>query len=442
MIFSDFYKGPRSPLAKLRHQPPQIQTEPLEETPDWLGAEYADLLSKDKTKQKEAVKRYLSDKVKTDWQFTWPAQPSATPPLEPERRPGQDDEAWTQAPPDEHQDDACQDAAHQGGGLAGLDGAVSDASDDDASDDDDARSVYSIVSEDAVHYRPRMEWTSDLSDDDETTVDPAVDAHPADASVPDKRTRRRRALREELSWNDGLACFEARRDAWTGARTVRVRHKPATPPSSSPRSPRRFFFLHSLSASPPSSAPVAAAPSADGSGTLSDGSSVAREGNGQELKRRQSSISDATSPRLHPVETLLPLGPPLLPPKNPLRASINPNVYLSLYDKVTLSNLQPACPVNLSDMVRSCVAGWKRDGEWPPRSSIAEHVMAARKKKRASAPSAGNDHHGTFTRRMSFGLLGRDDDDLRPAKGIRRSLQKALGIGPVPGVEPEPVKGG
>lgn len=43
-------------------------------------------------------------------------------------------------------------------------------------------------------------------------------------------------------------------------------------------------------------------------------------------------------------------------------------MYDSLYDKVVTQSLQPACPVNLSDMLRACVVGWKRDGEWPPKS--------------------------------------------------------------------------
>ncbi|KAF4508317.1 hypothetical protein G6O67_004715 [Ophiocordyceps sinensis] len=62
MIFSDFYRSPRSPLSKLRHHHNQGSAHLPTATPDWVAAEYADLLSKDKAKQKEAVKRYLSDK--------------------------------------------------------------------------------------------------------------------------------------------------------------------------------------------------------------------------------------------------------------------------------------------------------------------------------------------------------------------------------------------
>jgi len=447
MIFSDFYKSPRSPLAKLRHHHPQLPTPPPTATPDWVAPEYADLLSKDKSKQKEAIKRYLSDKVKTDWQFTWPPRPHASSVVPPDGGIIEGDVGQTGTQTDGASSGAhvpVQDETRDDDGYQVDEGSELEAppSDDGHVDDedDDAKSLYSVVSEDAVHYRPRMEWTSDLSEDEA----PASSAHlrfdgtdsiqsAATSSALDKRARRRRALREEMQWNKGLACFEARRNAWTSAKTVRVRSKPASPPPTSPRSPRRFFFRHSMSGSPPSSVPSAAATSVEGSGTVSDTSSVARDASDKELRRHRtqgSSVSDMAAAKLYPVETLLPIGQPLLPPNNPLRACISPNVYMSLYDKVILNNLQPACPVNLSDMLRSCVVGWKRDGEWPPKPSAPDPIAAARKKKKA--PATGNDSGAKAARRMSFGILGREkdnkDEDSRTGKGIRRSLQRALGF--------------
>ncbi|POR37792.1 Uncharacterized protein TPAR_02015 [Tolypocladium paradoxum] len=453
MIFSDFYKSPRSPLAKLRHHHPPLPTQLPSATPDWADTEYADLLSKDKAKQKEAVKRYLADKVKAGWEFPWPPQVQDQAP----KAPAQDKE--NQKATTDHGDGAnspakqVQDETHDDEGYRVDEGSELEEppSEDGRLDDqdDDARSIYSVVSEDAVHYRPRTEWTSDLSDDDAPAppspfrVDaPDSVACAAKAAALERQARRRRALRDEMAWNDGLACFEARRNAWTGARTVRVRSKPVSPAPASPRSPRRFFFRRSMSGSPPNSMPGATAHSADGSGTVSDASSIARDTHDKDLKKHQtqgSAVSDSASPLLYPVETLLPIGQPLLPPTNPLRASITPAIYLSLYDKVILNNLQPACPVNLSDMLRSCVAGWKRDGEWPPRASAMDPAMAMRKKKKAA--TSGNENAGNVTRRMSFGLLGRDkDDESRAGKGIRRSLQRALGIGSVPG-NPDGVEG-
>lgn len=326
-----------------------------------------------------------------------------------------------------------------------LDKTDSDTDEGDI-DEDDAESVYSVVSDDAAHFRPRTEWTSDLSDvdDDEVSTkcppfrfdNPNAVQSTVQEITEARKAGRRRALREEMSWNDGLACFEARRNAWTGAKTVRLRSKPVVTPPASPRSPRRFFFRRSMSGSPPGgpTGPTFAILSHHGDSTaaLSDTSSVSK-GSTKDLKKHpsvDSSASESSHGQLYPVETLLPIGQPILPPSNPLRASIAPTVYLSLFDKVILHNLQPACPVNLSDMLRSCVAGWKRDGEWPPRPSAPEPMAAARRKKRAT--SSTNEQAGNVARRMSFGLLGRDNhDESGTGKAIRRSLQRALGIGAV-----------
>lgn len=441
MIFSDFYKGSRSPLARLRSTNPQLQANKLPTaSPDWVADEYADLLSKDKSKQKEAVRRYLAEKVRYDWHFDWPAQHPADSSL---AKPSTD---GSQRP-----------YTVNGDAPATIeptdDGYQVDNSDIDNSD---AESIYSIVSQDNQHYRPRAEWTSDLDDGDDTSSfeDSGSSLHLA---VLARRAKRRRAIRQEITWNAGLACFEARRDAWTGAKTVRVRSKPTAttlPQSISPRSPRRFFFRRSMSNSPPTAtaalaaANAAAAPT-DLSGTASDGSSIARDE--RDLRKIDSNPdgSTATTPptspeetRTYPVETLLPLAQPLLPPSNPLRASITPSVYLSLYDKVILHNLQPSCPINLSDMLRSCVSGWKRDGEWPPRAAPYNPPAPKKKAPKSKKPTTAPTTSATQTtevdtkapRRMSFSLLNRDNDESRAGKGFRRSLQRALGMGVIPGL--------
>jgi hypothetical protein len=399
------------------------------------------------------VKRYLTDKVRNDWSFTWP-------PAVPEERATSDaSEPATAAKvssdgtfPEQSakpQALACKEDGYQGEEGTELDETESDGEQANAIDDDndDAESVYSVVSEDAVHYRPRIEWTSDLSDDDDLPSKSSPFRFENPESVQStihkmaqaKKARRRRALRDELAWNEGLACFEARRNAWTGARTVRVRSKPVTTPPASPRSPRRFFFRRSMSGSPPNPATAILSQHGDNCGAISDSSSVSKDAEKSFNKHRSTessaSASDSTRAQNHPVETLLPIGQPLLPPTNPLRASISPAVYLSLYDKVILHNLQPACPINLSDMLRSCVTGWKRDGEWPPRGSAPDPIPGSRKKKKKMNAHPANDNTGNVTRRMSFGLLGRDkEDETGTGKGIRRSLQRALGIGVMGGM--------
>ncbi|KAF5022058.1 hypothetical protein F66182_5885 [Fusarium sp. NRRL 66182] len=439
MIFSDIYKNPRSPIAKLRHHSAQLPTSLSTATPDWYGDEHSDLLSKDKVKQKEAVRRYLDSKIKNDWDFSWPSR-VVDPPL----AEGDVVVADTASDsPDAIQTTTSLDVTEPTKSVQDEtrddDGYQVDDDPESSDDDSDAESAYSTVSEDPVHFRTRLEWTSDLSDDDDDEPAPSRSPFRFDspnnvgstvqATINAKRAKRRRAVRKEMEWNEGLACFEARRNAWTGARTVRVRAKPASPPAVSPLSPRRFFFRRSMSTSPPASSLASTLPPPVSDG--SDNTSLARS---DELRNTQSKDTTPSTPpesRDYPVEVLLPLAPPLLPPNNPLRASITPSVYLSLYDKVIIHSLQPSCPINLSDMLRACVSGWKRDGEWPPRPTIAPPAPVAKKKKpkKTSNPS---ENSGSTVRRMSFGLLGRDKDDTAAnSKGIRRSLVRALGMGDV-----------
>ncbi|KAL3300426.1 atrophin-1 [Colletotrichum asianum] len=454
MIFSDIYKSPRSPLAKFRHS---MSQQPLTlDLPDYDP----DLLSKDKVKQKEAVKKYLASKIRNDWEFVWP--PVIPPPKhngdaeaapKPTPAPATQADAPVQAPVEQDQETAEPKPAATQTATNDDDVAVEsmDSSDEDEEEggfsDSDAESVYSTVSEDPARFKPRLEWVSDLSDEDPVPLSlspfrfdsPDAIGAAVKASVAEKRAARRRALREEMQWNEGLACFEARRNAWTGARTVRVRAKPVSPTQTfSPLSPRRLFFRSSMSQ--PSPAPLGASPSSpphslqqrpsnDASAVVSDGSELTKELTASKSKESARSAASAAAVT-YPVETLIPLPAPLLPPGNPMRASITPSVYISLYEKVIVHALTPSCPVNLSDMIRACVVGWKRDGEWPPKPAADVGIVAVRRRKKSATEGAGQN----AVRRMSFGFLGRAEkteghDEAGTGKGIRRSLQRVLGLG-------------
>ncbi|KAK3397082.1 hypothetical protein B0T20DRAFT_394243 [Sordaria brevicollis] len=451
MIFSDLYKSPRSPLNKLRHSFPHHQP-PVVLPPDLD----ADLVSKDKAKQKEAVRKFLSEKIRNDWEFEWPPvtqsqsqSPAETTPTSNEKQEKSD---IAEQPPS---DNTTSPNEHGSPRIATDEAAAVETCDDAialrdpgevADSESDAESVYSTISEDLVHYRPRAEWTSDLSDNDEPKSAAAAtsSSSPFRFDNPDavgtavkdsleaKRAKRRRAVRDEASWNPGLACFEARRNAWTGAKTVRVKPKPTSPVSPtterSSTTRRLSFWRHhkssestSAGAPPVGSPPPASTLTAPLSPTttrtsqqsaqsdaISDTS--AREagtggGNATDttVPSTTTTTSSSSAPDNHssyPVQTLLPLPPPLLPPQNPMRASVTPSIYPSLYDKIIINNMQPSCPVNLSDMLRACVVGWKRDGEWPPKSQYtnvaappmpvpkpmtAEEIAAQRQRKVAAA---------------------------------------------------------
>lgn len=516
MLFSDLYKSPRSPLSKLRSSLPHA-------TPV-LPPDYdADLVSKDKAKQKEAVKRFLAEKIRNDWEFTWPPEPVATSEEGHAEAPvaesvngvetaspdagtsagsvspsaaasasvqadnnGEDRPATSSSIP---KDGDVQEGMRYSGGVAE---SISDA-DSDSEPESETGSVYSTVSEDAVRFRNRAEWTSDLSDDDlpRTGASPFRFDSPdsvgttVQASIVAAKARRRRELREEATWNDGLACFMARRDAWTGARTVRVKPKP--PSAAPPSSPRRLFWRsHSRtesgsSVTAPAPVPLSTVKSAPAPTIASPLSPITTHHSHHSQSVEAETITPPPSEpdsslkqQIHalcPVETILPVPPPLIPAQNPMRASVTPSIYPSLYDKVVVSGLQPSCPINLGDMLRACVVGWKRDGEWPPRpaepvplpsaTAAAVVVVRRRKEKHASTPSMPTGGHGRkgstagggSTRRMSFGgFLERvsgdrdkerekegkennhnkdNEEEVNSAtgKGIRRSLQKVLGLG-------------
>jgi hypothetical protein len=447
MVFSNLYKNPKSTFSKLRgsHQsPPNAQ--PTDFHPD--------LLSKDKARQKEAVKVHLAARIRNDWAFTWPPAPvSPTPPDQVET--GESTESAgslgntsTQVPEERRSAEAETVIIPPGSSLAKAGGSGAEV-------DSETESIYSVVSEDQTQYRPRAEWTSELSEEERAgaTFSPFRYDTPdaiglvVKATAAARKAKRRRETRAEAEWNAGLACFTARRDAWTGARTAKVKPKIASP--SSPTSPRSrgLFRFHSHTksdTSPPTTPPPVGAviPIASAASPLSPITSTSRHSDHSAADTTTPPTSDGDSHKSakeqphpeYPVETLLPLAPPLLPPGNPMRASVGPAIYLSLYDKVVVNSLQPSCPINLADMTRSCVAGWQRDGEWPPRgmalqtAEVGSGALVVVRKKKKEEPAAG--------RRLSFGalMLGRDgghdngnsQDDTGAGKGIRRSIQRVL----------------
>lgn len=462
MIFTDLYKSPKSPLSRLRHaHHPALAPG---------AADYdADLLSKDKTRQKLAVKKHLQTKVRNDWAFAWPPEaPTAhTSGTNPEgasdQAPSGDLEGFLEV--------ASQDVTSNVDESSDRDGAALDV-DDESDSDWDAKSVYSVVSEDPLHWKARLEWTSELSDNEphHSPLSPFRYDTPESigqaitASKLLGKARRRKELRQEIAWNDGLACFEARRNAWTGAKVARVRPKPMSPTSAT--SPKRglFWRTHTHSSTSPTLpsplTPTNSQPDAAGPGADSESSDP-----NEALSPKSSRGSIPKDSESLPVETLLPIPLPLLPPANPMRASIQPQIYNSIYEKVVVNSLQPSCPINLSDMIRACVAGWKRDGEWPPRSSVPEpaSVVAVRRKKSSRSAAAasttqqardtpagrklsfsflsgrgghdgsGDKHERDKTRRESAaGDDGHGSGGSGTSKAFRKSIQKVLGLGHSP----------
>ncbi|KAI0485854.1 hypothetical protein F4859DRAFT_398083 [Xylaria cf. heliscus] len=434
MLFSDLYKSTKLPLSRLRQQSQQ----PVSRDYD------PDLVSKDKAKQKEAVRRFLAERIRNDWVFHWPpaadgevvGKPVSEEPLE-------------QVEPLQAQQPAISEVEGTDEPALAVDDDGYHCDDDD--DDHDVASIYSTVSEDLAHFCPRAEWLSDLSDEDNNEPasplayrfeTPDTVGSTVKATELARSAKRRRAARAEMEWNSGLACFSARRDAWTGAKVVRVRPKLMESTPTSPTT-KRLSFWRLSSSSPPSSPTDSAAESTAGtaplspSGTRNSGDTTAVSSVDTEPKEPRAKEDSSQ----YPVQTLLPVPPPLLPPANPMRASITVSNYAAIYDKIIVHALTPACPVNLADVLRACVVGWKRDGEWPPRLLEVQPVMAVRTKKRKDS---NTEKRSSIGRRLSFNFLGRRlsagsdpnavstspiKDDAGAAKAMKRSLQRVLGLG-------------
>ncbi|KAI1428408.1 hypothetical protein F5Y12DRAFT_731619 [Xylaria sp. FL1777] len=432
MLFSDLYKSTKLPLSRLRQHSQQ---------PVPVSREYdQDLVSKDKAKQKEAVRRFLAETIRNDWVFTWPPVSEADGAVK-----STSEDLVEHIEPVPAPKPIASEVEETVESALGADDEGYHCDDDD----DDIASIYSTVSEDLAHFRPRVEWLSDLSDEENNEpVSPLAyrfetpDAVGSTVKATElaRSAKRRRDTRAEMEWNSGLACFTARRDAWTGAKVVRVRPKPTEFTPTSPATKRLSFWRLSSSSSPssptdsPAESTAGTAPLSP-SGTRTSGDTTAVSSlnpDPKELKTKEDSSE-------YPVQTLLPTPPPLLPAANPMRASITPASYTAIYDKIIIHVLTPACPVNLADMLRACVVGWKRDGEWPPRAVEVPPVVAVRKKKRKD--SIG-EKRSSIGRRLSFNFLGRrlsagSDPNQAPgsptakqddAKGVKRSLQRVLGL--------------
>jgi hypothetical protein len=250
-----------------------------------------DLFSKDRVKSKRAVQRLLRDKVKNDWSWTWPpveagsvSIPVTTYIKGTTRIPDPNWRERTYSPSDVEDEDF-MDSKRGGEGIT------------------------------LTHRTPMIRSNLDI--------------------VALKKRRQRRLLKE-IATNDGLACFQARRDAWTGARRV-----------------------HAVKAD--LEAETATSPAVELTGDIarispseSDDPTLVDDGTDEDDEWEDDLIE-------------VPVTPSILPPETPMRLGITPKGYQTIYDRVITQGQTPSCPINLAIMLKCCQEGWQRDGEWPPK---------------------------------------------------------------------------
>ncbi|KAF2141225.1 uncharacterized protein K452DRAFT_229131 [Aplosporella prunicola CBS 121167] len=186
--------------------------------------------------------------------------------------------------------------------------------------------------------QPPSNGTGPYKFDAPDTVGQTIEARAAARAARRKR-RRRRALEEEMRWNEGMAVFVRQRDAWTGAASVRKYAR---------RRSRADEQMHPAEL---------------------------------EAQRQIDAVLEETAV----VAPLAPLAPPLLP-HNSIRQSITPRAYPDIYAKIVVGGQTPKVPINLADMTRALVQGWKDDGEWPPKGSAPDPLMG---KRRVQAGATG-----------------------------------------------------
>ena len=221
-----------------------------------------------------------------------------------------------------------------------------------------------------------------------------------ESSMLDRRRKRRRILKDELEWNRGLQIWSQRRDAWSGARRTGPARRQVAEKSSRTANGAKGADdqRHGLSINgthehdADSSDPVSTSTSRS---SLSPTSNV---GKYPAIAAPSSSDSEA--------ESLVPVAPPLIPDSNPIRASIGPSIYPSIYSKVILQSLTPTVPMNLGDVTRAIVQGWKDEGQWPPQSTLlpAKDILQSKKKDRPDNGEKGRVRKGVGAVRKALGL--------------------------------------
>ncbi|KAI7583730.1 hypothetical protein KC316_g7101 [Hortaea werneckii] len=251
---------------------------------------------------------------------------------------------------------------------------------------------------DALEWRAReCSSESDMSDDESVASSSSKGSSPSKTSgykfdrpdsvgvqIQGRRTARKRKrqkdLEEEMGWNEGLAHWMSRRDAWCGAHTaaqvhdLEVKHHTtqngSQPGQTSPTSARSSESEPRTSTS--SNATVGAS-----SSTVTTPEIYA------DTSQLPPPPASATAPQ---SEVLIPVTAPILQ-NHPIKRRISPAMYNEIYTKIILQSRTPSVPINLLTLIAALVQGWKDDGEWPPRVGPLEPSIG----KRRSRGSHGSD---------------------------------------------------
>ncbi|KAJ5317049.1 hypothetical protein N7508_001557 [Penicillium antarcticum] len=305
------------------------------------------------------------------------------------------------------------------------------------------------------HNREVVEWrvrefdspTSELeAQNSDTEDDDDPSAAVGDIAI-ERRRKRRRQMDEEMAWNTGLRMWMARRNAWSGAKTRRQiraeeeKHALAgqadttdlsdtggsaatSPATSLPGRSTEAVGASDLAAKTETSlsiqdrgkveelqrlAETTSGQQADleeGQSTAPDEETKPSDSLGKKITEPDNLSTDPSHLASLPAvedqteeekeeeeldEPLLPVAPPFISDDNPVRATINPAIYPSIYTKVVVQGMTPTVPVNLAHLTKAMVQGWKSDGQWPPKPAATSIVLADDATIPKKADSTAND---------------------------------------------------
>ena len=156
-----------------------------------------------------------------------------------------------------------------------------------------------------------------------------------------RKSRRRERLEREMEENEGLRIWVERRDVWTGATSVKKYGTKRRKQSSSQA----------------------------------------------EAEPTESPCADKATSQQDPYD-LVPVAPCLLA-TNPIRASITPRAYPDIFQKIVVSARTPSVPINLGDMTKALVQGWKDNDEWPPKIGPLDPLAGKKRSLTGAAVSGG-----------------------------------------------------
>jgi hypothetical protein len=189
-----------------------------------------------------------------------------------------------------------------------------------------------------------------------------------DQRLQERKRKRRKAMEEEMDWNQGLLYYAHQRNAWTGAVANET-------PKERPRPDSEIFPRYFNTSSDASSIDTPGSDSASPLPAINPPEPSKTE------PPKDSRLPDTPFEDL--TDVLVPIATPIIQSNHPVRVTISSRSASELYDKVVRDQRTPAVPINLSEMIPIIVQGWKDEGNWPPRASAPDPLPGRKRAAKA-----------------------------------------------------------